>query len=65
MNIGHISFEINCGYQPYIFFGDKTDSWLKSCLANKLVKKLKELSLFINKPFFTLKNFKSKPMIRV
>ncbi len=36
-------FELNYGYHPKVLFEDETNSHLKSCLANKLAKKLREL----------------------
>lgn len=43
MNIGHMSFELNCGYHPRNSSENETDSRLRSRLADKLGKKLKDL----------------------
>ncbi len=39
----HTPFKLNCGYYSSILFEDKTDSCSRSCFANKLTKKLREL----------------------
>lgn len=38
-------FKFNYGYHPYVSFKDKVGPHLKSRLANKLDKKLKDLIL--------------------
>ena len=40
---GHTPFEFNCGYHPRVFFKEDIDPRSRSCFANKLAKKLKEL----------------------
>ena len=40
---GHMLFELNCDYYPQISFKDDIDPYSKSCSANKLAKKLREL----------------------
>lgn len=42
---GYILFELNYDYKPYISFRNKNYLCSKSCFANKLAKKLKELML--------------------
>ena len=42
-SIGHIFFELNCGYYPKISFEEDVNSRLRSCFANKLAKELKKL----------------------
>ena len=43
VSIGHIPFKFNCGYHPRLSFKEDVDPRLKSCLANKLTKELREL----------------------
>ena len=40
---GYISFKLNCGYYPQIFFKDKCNTYSKSFSSNKLATKLKKL----------------------
>lgn len=40
---GHMFFKLNSTYHLYIFFKNKVDLKLKSCLANKVVKELENL----------------------
>ena len=40
---GYTSFELNCGYHPRVFFEKDVDPHSKSCSANELAKKLREL----------------------
>ncbi len=42
-SIGHTLFELNCGYHPRVFFKEDVDSRSRSCSANELVEKLREL----------------------
>ena len=42
-SIGHIPFELNCGYHPKVFFKENVDLYLKSSFANKLAEELREL----------------------
>ena len=40
---GHIPYKLNYGYHLKVFFKEDVDSRLKSCSANKLAEKLREL----------------------
>ena len=40
---GHTPFKLNCGFNPQTSFKDDVDPCSRSCFANKLVKKLREL----------------------
>ena len=40
---GHTPFEFNCGFHPQVFFKDAVDPCSRSCSANELAKKLREL----------------------
>ena len=40
---GHIPFELNCSYQPRVFFKEDVDSRSKSRFANKLAEELRKL----------------------
>ncbi len=42
-SISFIPFKLNCKYHFRGFFEDKTNSYSKSCFANKLVDELREL----------------------
>ncbi len=42
-SIGHTPFELNYGYHPRISFKEDVNPHSRSCLANKLAKKLREL----------------------
>ena len=42
-NTSNITFELNSGYQPCIFFENNTDLHSKSCSIEELIKKLKNL----------------------
>ena len=42
-NISYIPFEFNCRFYPQILFKENVNLHSKSCLANKLADKLKEL----------------------
>ena len=42
-SISHMPFKLNCCYHPQVFFEDNIYPCSRSCSANKLVKKLKEL----------------------
>lgn len=59
INIGHPSFELNCGYHPYISIKDEVNHQSNSCLANKLATKLKNLLMIASKTYFMFKNFKN------
>lgn len=41
LSINHKLFELNYGYHLHVFFKDKVDPYLRSCLANKLAKELR------------------------
>lgn len=43
--ISYTPFELNCGHHPYVFFQDDANFYSKSCLADELVKELKDLML--------------------
>ncbi len=40
---GHTSFKLNCGYHPKVSFEENVNPRLRSCSANKLAEKLREL----------------------
>ena len=40
---GHTPFELNCGFYPQVSFKDDVNPYSRSCFANKLAKKLREL----------------------
>ena len=40
---GHISFKLNCGYHPRVFFEDKCDARSRSSSAKRLPMELREL----------------------
>ena len=42
-NIGHTLFKFNCSYYPRVLFEEDANSYLRSCFADKLAKKLREL----------------------
>ena len=42
-SIGHIPFELNCGYHPCIFYKEDLDPCSKSKIAEKLSSKLQNL----------------------
>ena len=42
-SIGHILFELNCGYYPKVSFKKDVNPYLRFCFANKQTKKPKEL----------------------
>lgn len=41
----YTSFELNYKYHLYVFYKEDINSYLKSCLAKKVIKKLKDLML--------------------
>lgn len=45
ISTNYISFKFNYSYHPYVFFENKTNSYLKSYLTNKPAKKLGDLIL--------------------
>lgn len=42
-SIDYIFFEQSCGYHTHVLFKNETDSYLNSCLIDKLVKELETL----------------------
>ena len=40
---GHTFFQLNCGYQPKVFFKEDDDLHSRSCSTNKLGKELRDL----------------------
>ncbi len=42
-SIGHISFELNCGYHPRVSFEEDVDLRSRSRSANELTEELREL----------------------
>ena len=40
---GHMPFKLNYGFYPRVFFKDNINPYSRSCSANELAKKLKEL----------------------
>ena len=42
-NTGHMSFELNCGYHPCVFFEENTNPRSKSKLADELSVELRDL----------------------
>ena len=42
-NIGYIPFEFNCGFHPQVLFKEDVNFYSKSCLANKIADKLRQL----------------------
>ena len=42
-SIGHILFELNCGYHFKVSFKEDVDLYLKSRSANKLAEELRKL----------------------
>ncbi len=40
---GHTPFELNCGYQPKVFFEEDVDFRSRSRSANKLAEELRQL----------------------
>ena len=51
-SISYIPFELNCGYHPKVFFEENVDFCSKSCSANKLAEKLRELIEICCQNFF-------------
>ena len=43
VNTGHVPFELNCGYYPYVFFKDECDTCSRSFLAKGLAMELRKL----------------------
>ena len=39
---GHMLFEFNCSYYPYVFFEDNINPYSRSYSTNELTKDLKE-----------------------
>ena len=42
-NTGYTLFKLNCGFYSQVFIKDDVNPCSKSCSANKLAKKLREL----------------------
>ena len=42
-SIGYMSFKINGGYHPHVFYKEDIDLYFKSKVADELTKKLKNL----------------------
>ena len=43
VNTGHTLFELNCGYNPHVFYKENTDPCSQSKTADKLSIELEEL----------------------
>lgn len=43
VNIGYMSFKLNCSYYPRVFFEKDVNPWSKLKLVDKLIIKLKKL----------------------
>lgn len=55
MSVGHMSFELNYGYNAYVLFENEANPCLKSGSANKLAKKLRNLLLICQQNLFHAK----------
>ena len=63
-NTGHTSFELNCGYHPYVSLEEDTTLCSQSKSADKLSAELQDLMTVCREISTTLKNFKSELTIK-
>ena len=61
---GHMSFELNCGFHPQVFFEDNINSCSRSCSANKLAKELKKLMDICQQKLLYAQKLQKKQMIK-
>lgn len=63
-SIGHISFDLNCGYHFRVLFEVETNPHLKSCSTSKVAIERRELIENCCQNLFYVQKLQKKPIIK-
>ena len=61
---GHMPFELNCNYHPWILYKEEVDPHFKSKSADKLLAELRELMIFCQKNLHHAQKLQKGPTIK-